>query len=88
MRDFEHQWIRDDSGKIDELALYAIAETMDHSGPKCSVCEFGFCDGCNDPKVIMDPEVYPCPGPPPEGKHWFWDVDHHGVPDKEPDGVL
>lgn len=39
----KHKWIRDEKGDID---VWQFEEGEYHNGPRCEVCNFGFCHHC------------------------------------------
>lgn len=82
----EHKW-KQDQGEPDEFALDVEAETTGHNGPECETCGFSACISCvrAKKKDIYNPEQFPCPGPPPEGKTWYF---HDGSdPSSIPEGT-
>ena len=56
----EHDWYRDEDGKIDEFAL----DTDYHNGPMCKRCGYAFCMYCDPNGWNKEPCVideYKCP---------------------------
>ena len=47
----EHDWVRDEDGKIDNFAGVCAGT---HNGPKCKKCGLEYCHHCDDPTFSCD----------------------------------
>lgn len=75
-----HAWKLDEQGDPDTCAVEVVAETTEHSGPRCTVCGFYFCIHC-----APDAWSHECPGPPPEGADFDWTGNGTGQPPATPE---
>jgi len=85
----EHQWKKDSIGNVDEMAWDCddYESSGGHNGPECTICGYEPCVMCVKvyaKKDVYDPEQFPCAGPPPEGKEWYFPggPDYSSVPRK------
>lgn len=76
----KHQWQVDSRGEPDTSAHAVVAETMEHAGPRCTVCGFFFCESCYPAGWQRE-----CPGPAPDGKEYDWIGDGTGIPPETPE---
>lgn len=86
-----HHWkMSEHQPGINHQAHYAADDRTEHNGPECGVCGFVFCEHCDYDICKKQGSSgsawnFECPGAPPAGKKWIWELAY-GFPKEMPSG--